>query len=486
MSERHAWETHDRITVNGLSDDENRAANRLLEHLAHCSRRNLVREQYYDGKRALSRMTSVVPPQYHSLGLVLGWNAKAVDLLARRCNLDGFSWPDGDLESLGFGEIWESNQLGAEVDQGIVSSLTHATAFVATTRGAGGGEPDELIQFISALDGTGTWNARARRLDDFLSVTARDDDGRPSAFTLYWPGLVVSCESDPDAGWIVTGRDEHQYGMLVDPLSYRPRLKRPFGTSRMTRATMGLQDAAVRALIRLEGHMDVYSFPEYWLLGADSTVFGDQSRFQVMLGRIKAIPDDDTADNPRASVQQFSAASPEPHLADLNALSKLFARETSLPDSSLAITDFSNPTAADAYDAAQYDLIAEAEGATDEWTPPIRRAMLRALAMRNGSPEVPEAWRTIGPQWRSPRFLSRAAEADAGMKQVSAVPWLAETDVGLELLGLSPTQVRRALNQKQRARYSSAVSSLTSALSPAQQAEFGELVEEGANGGDGG
>jgi len=54
-------------------------------------------------------------------------------------------------------------------------------------------------------------------------------------------------------------------------------------------------------------------------------------------------------------------------------------------------------------------------------------------------------------QWKNPRFLSRAAEADAGVKQLSAVPWLAETKVGLRLLGLSPTQIDSALAEHRRA-----------------------------------
>jgi hypothetical protein len=169
-----------------------------------------------------------------------------------------------------------------------------------------------------------------------------------------------------------------------------------------------------------------------------------------MLGRIKGIPDDEDATNPRADVKQFPASSPQPHLAQLNALAKMFAREASLPDTSVAITDIANPTSADAYDASQNELIAEAEGATDDWGPPLRRAVVRALAIQNGVDGIPPQWATVEAKWRSPRFLSRAAQADAGMKQIAAVPWLAETSVGLELLGLSEQQIERAMADRRR------------------------------------
>jgi hypothetical protein len=108
----------------------------------------------------------------------------------------------------------------------------------------------------------------------------------------------------------------------------------------------------------------------------------------------------------------------------------------------------SNPTSADSYIASREDLIAEAEGATDDWAPAFRRAMARALAIANNEAKIPDAWATITTQWRSPIYLSRAAAADAGMKQLAAVPWLADTDVGLELLGLSKQQIERAMAQK--------------------------------------
>lgn len=441
------------IVIAELTDDEQATLNRLNNQLEAKLTRNLLRGSYYDGKRAIRQVGSVIPPQYYKLGIVLGWSAKAVDILARRCNLDGFAWPDGDLAGIGADELWESNYLGSEISSALISSLIHGVSFLVTTRGDVD-EPDALVHVKDAMTATGTWNPRTRSLDNLFSVTGRDNEGQLTSFALYLRNLTITAQLD-EGKWVID-RQEHPWGVPAEPMVYKPRAGRPFGTARISRAVMSLHDQALRTVIRMEGHADVYSFPEMWLLGADEAIFKNpdgtqKAAWQVMLGRIKAIPDDDEAAQPRADVKQFSASSPQPHIDQLKQQAMLFSGETSIPLTSLGVSDMSNPTSADSYIASREDLIAEAEGATDDWAPPLRRTIVRALAMANDMSEVPAEWKTIAPQWRSPLYLSRAAQADAGMKQLAAVPWLAETEVALELLGLDDLQIKRALADRRRA-----------------------------------
>lgn len=445
--------THERITLPGVSDDNNALLNGLLEQLDAKSQRNLLRASYYDGKRAIRQVGTIIPPQYYRLGIVLGWSAKAVDILARRCNLDDFVWTEGDLASLGARDVWDENYLGSEISSALVSSLIHGTSFLVNTRG-GDDEPESLIHVKDALSATGEWNPRARRLDNLVSVTRRDDDGRATALALYLDGLTINAEKD-GARWSVDA-SEHPWGVPAEPLVYKPRVGRPFGSSRISRPVMSISDQAVRTVIRMEGHADVFSFPEMWLLGADESIFknpdgSQKASWQVMLGRMKGIPDDEDAQNPRADVKQFSASSPQPHIDQLEMQASLFAGETDLPVTALGVQAKTNTTTADGSDNAERQLVAEAEGATDDWSPALRRAFVRGLAIKNGLDEIPPEWKSIAPKFRSPMYLSRAAEADAGMKQLTAVPWLAESEVGLELLGLSESQIQRALADKRRA-----------------------------------
>jgi hypothetical protein len=304
----------DRITLPGISDDDNRTLNLLLDQLAKKDTRNRLRSAYYDMKRATRLVGSVIPPQYWALGIVLGWSAKAVDILARRCNLDGFVWPGGKLDDIGWREVWEGNNLSSEVSQGAISSLIHSTAFIVNTVG-GDGEPDALIHFRDARNATGQWNGRSRRLDNLLSVTGRNDDGKPTALALYLDGRTILAEKDA-SGWSVDVQ-EHPWGVPAEPLPYRPRLDRPFGSSRISREVMALQDQATRALIRMEAHSDIYAIPDLWLLGADESIFKNadgttKAAWKVVMGRIKGVPDDEDATTPRADVKQFPANSPAP------------------------------------------------------------------------------------------------------------------------------------------------------------------------------
>lgn len=444
----------EKLNVPGLSDDESRTLNLLVEQLASKNRRNRLRSSYYDGRRAVRQVGTVIPPQYASLGLALGWAAKGVDGLARRCKLEKFIWADGDLGALGVQELIDDNFLLSEISQGSTDSLLHGVSYLVNTRGDESlGEPRSLIHARDALSATGEWNNRRRALDNLLSVTGRED-GKITGFVLYLDGETINADK-VDGVWDVS-RSVHPWHVPAEPMIYRPRSSRRMGRSRITRAVMSTQDAALRTLVRLEGHMDVYTIPKMILLGADESIFknadgSQKTSWQVALGRVFAIPDDDDAAQPRADVKQFSAESPEPHLAQLNALAKIMARETDLSDADFALTDMANPTSADSYSEARENLLAEAEGATDDWSVSLRRSIKRGLAIQNGLDEIPAEWNSIQPKWRSPMYLSRSAAADAGAKQLGSVPWLAETEVGLELLGLDEQQISRALAERKKA-----------------------------------
>lgn len=431
--------------VDGLTDGEQALVERLLSQIEKRGRRNRLRSAYYDMRHVVRQVGVTIPPQYEQLGLVLGWAGKAVDGLGRRCNLDNMVWADGDLDSLGWRELRDSNFLFSEFAQARTDSLIHGVSYLVTTRGVEG-EPRALVHARSALDATGDWDVRARRLKNFLSITGSDENGRITGFILYVFNETVSAVL-ADGKWAVE-RSKHTFGVPVDALIYRPRTSRRMGRSRINRAVMQIQDGAVRSLTRAEAHMDIYAIPKLILLGADKSIFGDDDWLATM-GRVLGLPDDEDAANPRAEIQSIDASSPAPHNTSLNTWAKLMARETDLPDSDFALSDMAVPTSAESYTASRENLIAEAEGATDDWSPAHRSTVRRALAIQGGLSEVPAEWASIDSVWRSPIYLSRSAVADAGAKQLAVAPeWLRDTRIGLKLLGLSDQQIDLAYQER--------------------------------------
>lgn len=444
------------IRVPGLDHQEQEILDRLVVQWRAKRARNNLRSAFYDmqnSERELM-MGRNIPDVIRRRSFVLGWSGLAVDKLNRRCNLNGFYDTSGvDLDSLGLADIMRENRLVSEVSQAGVSSLIHAVSFIVTTQGdVEAGEPETLMLARDASVCTGTWNVRARRLTDFLSITEIDDKGEPVEMTLYLNNLNLLMAKGP-RGWEVARRP-HIYGVPVDPLRYKPRLGREFGSSRISRAVMSFHMQALAAMIRADVNGESYSLPRYALLGATEEAFQNadgspKPTWQAAWDAVWAIGDDDQAANPRADVKQFHGQSPEPQNAHLRMLAQMFSGETGIPIGELGIIGDANPTSADALRVSRDDLIAEAARTTGYWSPDLQSAATRALRMQNRG-QIPDGL-DIRADWASPLHETRAQAADAGTKILDKLPWLADTSVGLELMGLTPDQARRAVAERTRA-----------------------------------
>jgi hypothetical protein len=445
------------IPVADLDHAEQNALDELVAQWRAKRSRNNMRSAFYDMKNSeRSLMSRQVPPSIRKRRFVLGWSALAVDKLNRRCNLEGFYDANGiDLGSLGLAEYMRTNRLVNEISQAGTSSLIHSCSFLVTTLGdTEAGEAKVLTLATDATTSTGTWNRRLRALDSFLSIHELDDKGEPVDMTMYLPDLNVTM-TKTSKDWTVTRRP-HRYGVPVDVMRHRPRLDRPFGASRINRTVLSLHMQALGAMIRADVNGEAYSLPRYALMGATEEAFKNadgspKAAWQAAWDIIWAIGDDPDADDPRlarADMKQFSGQSPEPQNLSLRMLAQMFSGETGIPLGELGIIGDSNPTSAEALLVSRDDLIAEAGTTTDDWDPDVASAARRGLLMWNDG-VLPDGL-DIRSQWRSPVHVSKAQAADAGSKIIDKLPWLAESEVGLEILGLTPDQARRAMNDRRR------------------------------------
>lgn len=444
--------------VDGLTHDEQNALDVLMSTWRAKRHRNIMRAQLYDMKHATrALMSSAVPDVVKQRSFVLGWPSTAVDKLNRRCTIDGFYDAGGrDLNEFGMDQIVEDNRLLDELSQAGISSLIHTPSWLITTQGdVASGDPEVLINTRDALTGAGVWDARRRVTKYYVSLNEFDESGEPIDLTLYMPGrnIPITLSRGRYRAGLVR---KHAYGVPVDPLRYRPRIARPLGSSRINRAVISIHQQALAAMIRADVNGEAYSLARFVLLGATESAFQNadgtpKPTWQAAWDAIWAIGDDPDAPEgkERADVKQFHGQSPEPQNAHLRMLAQLFSGETGIPIGELGIIGDSNPTSWEAMETSREDIIAEAEQTTRTWKPDISSALRRGLLMKNKR-DLPDDVRPA-PEFRPAQHVSRSAAADSGSKIIDKVPWLGETSVGLEVLGLTKTQAERALGERRRA-----------------------------------
>jgi len=443
--------------VVGLAEDDAALMARLVKQWQAKRARNALRRQYRDMQVNVAFLGASVPPYMRDqLDIVCGWPDKAVTSLASRCMWDGVTSPSGEEDPLGAMSLLHDNRFDLLVPELVDATLTYCCSFVVALPGdTAAGDPDVVVTGADALWATGLWDVRRRGLEAGLLVDSADDNGKPTSMLLLTSEHVTRLALG-DRGWVAVARMDHSLGRVpMEPLPYRPALGRPFGRSRISREVMSITDRVVRAGFRTEVSSDLYAAPALLLLGADEQMFQNAQGERTPLwswymGRLKSLPKDEDGDKP--SLQVIPQQSMEPFLAMKRALAAEFASATSLPISALGIVQ-DNPSSAEAIYAAKEDLVIEAQNTTRSIGYGLNRIVQDAICLRDGIPvtEMDDEVRNLATRWRNPAMPSVVSQSDAVVKQISAIPELAQTDVALEELGYSAEQIVRIRSQIKRA-----------------------------------
>lgn len=440
----------------GLEADDRAIVAQLVDVWQRRRDKNVLRSKYYAMHKVPKDLGISVPPRLRNLRQAMGWPAKAVDMLGKRSQFDGFV-TDDEATAAELERMVAANDLRREYRKAVRSELTHSCAFLTVTAGdAEAGEPAAVVTAYPASESAAVWDDRARRIKAGLVVVDKSRDerrrDRPVWVDVFTATAVIQivCTDPGGAGGWVASYAEHAMGRpLMEPLAYDADLERPFGRSRITREVMDLTDDAMRTCVRAEVSAEFFTSPQKYLLGAPDDVFEEKSRWDAYIGAIFAIGRDQNDEVPEFG--QLSQGSMQPHTDHLRNLAAQFSGATNVPISSLGVIH-DNPSSAEAIYAAKEDMVVDAQNLNADNGRALTSVALMALAVEHGTDYATElaAHGDVVAKFKNPAMPSLVSQADAMCKMVGVLPFLAESDVALEEFGFSADQIKRLRGDRQK------------------------------------
>ena len=436
--------------ADGLTAGEKLDIQRLANVHSRTISKNQLRNTYYLGHQDLKNIGIAVPKKYDGLDVACSWAGKAVDVLAARSRLEGFTFDDEDAET-NLNAIMQANNFALKYEKALISELTYCCAFAVLDK-----DPDfgVRIMFHSAETAVGIWDSAKDRIRCGMALVATKPLGkelhdRPSQVNYYTDDAVIEIIRDDDRDHWTAHRKPHVMGRpLIEPMAYRPSEARPFGISRINRHVRAIVDEYMRIQLRKCVASEVSTIVQKYIIGATKDDF-DQLSYDTAIGHILTLGRDEDGNVP--AVGQFMAASMEPHLAQERSLAGQFASATSIPMNAL-IADYANPMSSDGVRAVNEQLVIEAEALNRGNRRALNNIAMMAIAMDQDKPlsELTDIERTVYADFANPAAPSIASLADAAMKLNTAAPWYSETPDFWDDVGKSRHQREHLLSQKRQ------------------------------------
>ncbi|GGU62851.1 phage portal protein [Streptomyces lavendofoliae] len=439
-----------------LSEDELALISVLRADMLQDRWRLLLLDAYFNGEQLVRDLGISIPPQLKSLHTVIGWPRIGVESLEERLDLEAFRWADGrrstDLE-----EIAEANDLFDESTLAHLDALAYGRSYLTVGSGDDGtdGAPP-LMSIESPLDMTLLWDARLRlgtaALRECQPDSLMESGPEDRMIVLYLPDQTIQAMPTESGGWEVVDRDMHGLGIVpVLRMANRQRAADRVGKSEITPEVMSITDAACRRLMGIEVAAEFFGAPARYILGASESAFQDaegntKSAWETYIGRVLALERDEDGQVP--TVGTFPAHDPSGQTKIIDLYARIMATQFGLPPHMLGYTT-DNPASADAIRSTEAKLVKKSERRIRRFGATWQQAMRLALWVRDGEP--PDKARRIETVWRNPATPTIAAQTDAAVKLVQAKILPADSDVVLEMAGLTEGQRQRVRADRRRA-----------------------------------
>lgn len=446
-----------------LSLDELVIIEHLTKKLNRYNAKNVIAQQYYEGKNKLKDLRISLPPQLTAVDSIVGWAGTAVDVLEERLDLEGYIGGD----ALGVMDFFRANELDLESSLGHKDAFVYGTGFVVVGKGADG-EADPLITIESPKRMTANYDLRSRRITSALLVD--HDNGKIFGGSLYLPNETITLGYE-NRSWYEIDRNVHNFNrVLASPLINNPRSGESHGRSEITPALRSYIDSAMRTLLGAEVAREFYSAPQRYVLGAPEDTFTDAdgqalNSWSVIQGRLLGLPYNEE-EGVMPQVGQFTANSTAPYFEQIRAYAMLTAAETAIPASYLGYqTD--NPSSADAIRQMEARLVKRAERRQKHFGRTWVEVAKLALLVRDG--EIPAEADLIRPVWRDASTPTRAASADEAIKLIQAGVLLPDSEVTYNRINLSANDKALLTEEKKAAQAQNLVANLAQATAAVTQ-----------------
>ena len=431
--------------------------------------RNLLREKYYLGHVRVKDLGIAMPKSLaRKIDPRIDWPKKAVHALADRSVFDGFT-TDDDATTDELRGICAANCMEALYRKNLICELKHCCGFWTVSEGEGG---MPVISAYPATAAVALWDDALKAIKAGLVVAeSKAVEGsrqrKPTRIEVYTRDAVIVLTSD-GGKWYAEYLEHGMGRPLMEPMPYGATLERPFGSSRITRSAMSITDDAIRQRARMEVAAESSTLPQMWLLGTDKRITNKENEYDASMGAINEVTKDIDGDSP--SIWQSAQLQMAPLSEYFRNLACQMSSVTNVPVSFFGVSN-DNPSSSDAIAASLEPLVIDAKNLNRDNGNALRNVAYMALAVKHGTDYETErdAGRNVNPRFMSPAYPSVVSQSDAVLKQVQAIPKLANSDVMLEMLDFTDEQMQRIDSDNRRAQARGAVSAMLGTQGGEQQ-----------------
>lgn len=434
-------------------------------------------DDYYRGEQPLAFLSPEVRAQVGDRipEVILNVPRVVVGSIEERLDVEGFALSRNKEADEALFDIWQANDLDEWSQLCHIEALKHGISFVTVWYGDDPRIPRIAVE--SAHQMAVQWAPGSR------SVTAAakqwqelDKDGKPvTRAVLYLPNVIEKYHrySAPltlavGGDWILDETVKNPLGEVpVVPFVNRPSLTDLSGESELA-DVMSLTDGVNKLLSDMLVTSEFHAEPRRYATGMQvprDAVGNARLEAEVRKKWQDATTGKVWVAGEGVSFGQFNQAELQNFKTGVDLILSKVAFITGLAPHMLGVTT-DNPASADAIRSSESPLIRRVRRKMRTFGGSWERVMRLALKVRDGS--VPAEALSMQTMWASPETRTFAQDADAVQKLTSGDRPVITVRAGREVLGFSPTQIKRMEDEETQAAATAATADVAARMAQAK------------------